>query len=50
MSYQGDTDMNKLIKDIFSKVALFNMKNRFVGFEVDKNPFGETVFLSNDKK
>ena len=50
MSYQGDTDMSKLIKDIFSKVALLNIRNRFVGFEVDKNPFGETVDLSNDQK
>ena len=50
MSYQGDTDMSKLIKGIFSKVALFNMKNRFVGIEVDKNPFGETIYLSSNKK
>ena len=32
--------MSKLIKKLFSKVALFKIKNRFVGVEVHKNPFG----------
>ncbi len=46
--------MSTLVKRLFSKVALFNIKNRFIGFEVDKNPFGESVdlkiidFKSND--
>ena len=41
--------MSKLIKKFFSKAALLNIKNRFVGVEVHKNPFGESITLRDDK-
>ena len=42
--------MSKLIKNIFLKVAVHYAKNRFMGVEVHKNPFGQNIDLSNGQK
>lgn len=42
--------MSKFIKNVFLKVAVHYTKNRFLGVEVDKNPFNQNVDLSNEQK